>query len=81
MSAMYSESIQLFFAIAVLFVAAGVALWTREYRRADEEAPPTVLSEEARASLLRASQAKAQKVAEERRVAKKLAKEAQQRAP
>lgn len=77
MFAMYSESIQLFFAVAVLFLAAGIALWTRDYWRGDDEPSPTVLSEEARASLMRASQAKAQKAAEERRTARKLAKDVQ----
>lgn len=81
MFSMYSESIQLFFAVAVLFLAAGVALWTRDYWRGDGEPPPAVLSDEARASLVRASQAKAQKAAEERKLARKLAKDAQQRTP
>lgn len=76
LAATYSETIRLAFVVIVLFVAACVGLWFRDYRRSGSGARPVALSEEARSALRHANELSLQKVREERRNAKKLAREA-----
>ena len=60
--------------VTVLCVAAGIALWMREYRRSDSITRPVTLSEEVRSSLLIASEASVRKAEADRRAAKTAAK-------
>lgn len=76
MSATYSETIRLAFTVIVLFVAAGVALWMRDYKRNGFAARPVTLSEEARSAFRHARGVSLQKAKEERKIAKKLARDA-----